>query len=484
MDLELLKRNLRGPCGIQEDMLVVVGVSGGPDSQSLLHALAALGQPLVAAHLDHCLRPESAADARSASKAAHQLGLTFITDQRDVGKLASIAKLSIEAAARRARYEFLFKIARQHNAGGVAVAHTADDLVETVLLHLLRGSGLRGLRGLVYRNVLPEWDQRLPIIRPLLDTWRAEIEDYCREHDLETVLDESNRDTKFARNRIRHELLPNLETYNPQVKQTLWRMARSLDGDWETLQGVVGDALAACQEDAENGYVALSLPALRKMEQGPLRLVLRAALDELLPGLPNLGFDLTEQMVNYVSAPPGSRQADLTKVISLHFESEQLIIARSDCLPPMKDAPQMVNEEVLSLPVPGQVELGEGWLLTSERVTMAEADEQRRKASDDPWQAWMDADTLELPLQVHPRRSGDRFKPYGMKGRSTSLKDFYINIKLPRRARSGWPVIYSDEQTAWIPGYRIAHPYRLRAETKRVIHLRLFQPVESFRFPG
>jgi tRNA(Ile)-lysidine synthase len=475
MDPGLLERNLRGPCGITAETLVVVGLSGGPDSLSLMHGLAALGQPLVAAHLDHGLRPESAADARAASKSANQLGLTFISDQRDVSRLAEIAKLSIEAAARRARYEFLFKVARQFSAGAVAVAHNADDLVETVLMHLLRGTGLRGLRGLAYRNVLQEWDDKLPIIRPLLDTWRVEIEDYCREHDLRPVLDASNHDVTFFRNRIRHELLPNMETYNPQVRQAIWRMARSLEGDWEILQTVTADALAACLEDAGAGYVVLSLPALQEMEQGALWRVLRAALDELLPGLPDLGFELIDQISGYVTVPPGSGQAILTHELSLNVENEQLIFARRGCLPPVKNAPQMAEDYVARLPVPGRVELGGGWLLTSERITMGEADQQRLQGCDDPWQAWMDGGSLELPLQVRTRRAGDRFKPYGMNGRSTSLKDFYINIKLPRRARQGWPVVCSDLETAWIPGYRVAHSYRLRVETEEVIHLHLFQ---------
>lgn len=475
MDPELLERNLRGPCGIDAGMLVVVGVSGGPDSICLMHALAALGQPLVVAHLNHGLRPESAADARAASRSANQLGLTFISDQRDVRKLAQISRLSIEAAARRARYEFLFKIARQHNASAVAAAHTANDLVETVLLHLLRGSGLRGLRGLAYRNVVKEWNARLPIIRPLLDTWRVEVENYCRAHDLQPVLDASNSDTNFARNRIRHELLPYLETYNPQVKQALWRMARSLDGDWDILQAAVGRTLTACLEDAGNDYLVLSLPALQQMAPGSLRRVLRAALDELLPGLPDLGFKMIEQILGYVSAPPLSGQANLTDDLSIHFESERLALARNGCLPPVGDIPQIGADNVLLLPAVGRVELGGGWLLTSERITMDEADRQRLMGRDDPWQAWMDDGVLELPLQVRARRLGDRFKPYGMKGRSTSLKDFYINIKLPRRARQGWPLVCSDTELAWIPGYRVAHPYRLRDETAAVIHLHLFR---------
>ena len=151
---------------------------------------------------------------------AEERGLSFVLGCTDVSALAEEQKLSIEEAARVARYRFLFEQARQLKAQAVAVAHNADDQVETVLMHLLRGAGLGGLKGMPYRAILPVWDEAIPLVRPLLGVWRSEIEVYCRQHSLEPIEDASNQDTTFFRNRLRHQLLPTLQEYNPQGQRT------------------------------------------------------------------------------------------------------------------------------------------------------------------------------------------------------------------------------------------------------------------------
>ena len=136
-------------------------------------------------------------------------------------------KLSLEEAARILRYRFLFAQARSEGAEVVAVGHTADDQVETVLMHFLRGAGLPGLKGMAGRTILPEFDPKIPLVRPILHLWRSETEAYCQEHGLQPVYDPSNRDETYFRNRLRHSLIPELEKYNPRFKNTLAAHRRS-----------------------------------------------------------------------------------------------------------------------------------------------------------------------------------------------------------------------------------------------------------------
>ncbi len=163
--------------------------------------------------------PSSSADAQYVGEIAASMQIPFYTSREDIGAYADRHMLSIEEAARVVRYRFLFEQATRCQAQAVAVGHTADDQVETILMHLLRGSGIAGLKGMVAYSLPNPWSREIPLIRPLLATWRQEIETYLRSTALQPLQDASNRDTRFFRNRLRHELVPFLEQYNPNLRQ-------------------------------------------------------------------------------------------------------------------------------------------------------------------------------------------------------------------------------------------------------------------------
>src|SRR5579859_7521446 len=246
---------------------VVIGVSGGPDSLGLLDLLHTLapghGLALHVAHLNHNLRPEAAAEADFVQAEAQRRGVGHFSETVDVAAAAAASKQSIETAARGLRYDFFARVARRAGARLVAVAHTADDQAETVLMHLLRGSGLRGLRGMLLKRVLgqivglaaaprktdPAPPERQPLelphppvlylIRPLLAITRAEVVEYCAAQHLEPRFDRSNSDVRYFRNRVRHELLPMLKGYNPNLPAVLARLGASTAGDYEIWQEAV-----------------------------------------------------------------------------------------------------------------------------------------------------------------------------------------------------------------------------------------------------
>ncbi|MBC7811525.1 MAG: tRNA lysidine(34) synthetase TilS, partial [Burkholderiales bacterium] len=227
---------------IEADSVLVVGVSGGADSLALLHILNGLRERLDirlhVATLDHGLRAEvSAADAEFVRQLAEAWGLPVTVGYKDVPTLMKTWRIGIEAAARRARYDFLAKVARDVSANHIAVAHHADDQAETVLMRILRGTGLRGLGGMAVSAPLPEHSD-LTLLRPMLKVSRADIEAYCREHDLQPREDATNRDTTYTRNRLRHETIPLLEQVYPGVKRALTQLAdiAAMDDDYLELQ--------------------------------------------------------------------------------------------------------------------------------------------------------------------------------------------------------------------------------------------------------
>lgn len=468
---------LQTECGLEPGRPLVAGVSGGPDSLCLLDILHRLGYAPVVAHFDHQLRPDSGQDAARVALVAENYGLPFILGSLDVAGFAREHKLSIEEAARIARYRFLFETARQQSAQAVAVAHTADDQVETVLMHLLRGAGLSGLKGMAYRSEMPGWDSgmcgQIPLVRPLLGAWRSEIVDYCQERRLEPAHDPSNSDLTFFRNRLRHELIPTLGLYNPRVKEALWRMAQVLAGDQAVLEEVTLQAWQRCLSGQGAGYVMLSLGELRGLSLGLQRGVLRMAIECLRPDLRDIDFASVDRAAGWVSQPPHTGQADLVSGLSLYFENERLFVMEAGASLEEGDWPLLLGgEETFVISVPGSLSLENGWGISCEAIDF-KGWEGLSSLRGNPYHAWLDASALSLPLYVRTPRPGERFEPLGMHGHSMKLSDFFINQGLPRRARPNWPLVCSGEQVAWVCGYRPAHPFRVSETTQSVVHLHL-----------
>jgi tRNA(Ile)-lysidine synthase len=275
-----VRRTIQSHDLLRPGSAVVAGVSGGPDSMALLHALAEIAPDLdlwlVVAHLDHRLRRGSARDAGFVRMAARALRLPFVSGRRDVGRLARSRRLSIEAAGRLARYSFLFRVARARGAAAVAVGHTRDDLAETVLFRLVRGAAAGGLSGIAPSRPLddplaPRRGRRFAValIRPLIERSRAEVEAYLRCRRIRPLRDPSNRSPAHARNRIRRELLPLLERrFNPAVRDALARAATALAEDDACLETLAAAALPRAGR-------AVSLAALRRVPLAIRRRALR-----------------------------------------------------------------------------------------------------------------------------------------------------------------------------------------------------------------
>ena len=466
--LDSMSSVLRDECGLVAGRPVLAGVSGGPDSLCLLDVLCSAGYDVVVAHFNHRLRPEAEREQAAVAGLARRLGLAFVSDSADVRLAAETEGLSIEEAARALRYRFLFATAREHDAQAVAVGHTADDQVETVLMHFLRGAGLAGLKGMTARTLLPAIDADVPLVRPLLGWWHKDTQTYCRKHGLQPHNDPSNQDTAYFRNRLRHTLIPELEKYSPQLKATLLRSARALQGDYAVLQEVIDRAWCEVAAGSGSGWAGFDAAGLAQLSPGLRRDLIRRAAEALRPGDRDLGFEALERAAAFAGGQAGG-PVDLVNGLYLFREGGRLYLAACAADLPTADWPQVEGES--ALPVPGHLDFGL-WRLSAGEDAAPDALE-RACSNADPFQAWLDADRAAGGLRVRNAAPGARLQPLGMKGQSLKISDLFVNVKLPRRARQKWPVVYVGDLPAWVPGFRLAEPFKVTDRTRQVIRLRL-----------
>lgn len=470
--LEKLKDILREDCQLDPHQPIVVGVSGGPDSLCVLDLIHRSGYSPIVAHFNHKLRPEADQEAEIIQQLAEIRGLPFTAGKGEVLKLAEAGGQSIEEAARNARYRFMFATAEEIGAQAVVVGHSADDQVETVLMHLLRGSGMGGLSGMATRILPNPWSELIPLVRPLLGLWRDEILQYCQEQGFEPIIDVTNQDLTYFRNRIRHELIPILESYNPSIQKVLWRTAEVLQGDTELVNQLVDSAWEECLLSEGPGYVAIDSHRGSQYPLGLQRQIIRRAISYLRPGLRDIGFNAVEQGREYLGDSQTPAEIDLIAGLKLLSEPGRLWVAEWEADLPSSDWPQVLGGEI-SLTIPGVIDLEGGWQLTVENVRNIKFVNSQTRRNPDPFQVWLDLNSIQAPLLVRARREGDRFQPLGMDGHSIKLSDLMINEKLPRRARVDWPLVCCAEQIVWVPGYRLAHPFRVSETTTEALKMKL-----------
>lgn len=463
--------------------VVVVGVSGGADSIVLLHILLRLQGDLDirvhGAHLNHRIRGEEAdADQAFVERLAERWGVPLTVGSADVPALARERKLAIEEAARQARYTFLLHTAREVGARTVAVAHHADDQAETVLMHFLRGAGLAGMRGILSVSDLTRLRMGAPdellrggavlLVRPLLEVSKADILAYCRDNGLEFRFDRSNLDQTLFRNRLRHDLLPTLETYNPNIRQVLRRAAAVAADDYALLAHEVRKAWSKVRTAEGEGWMEFDLKRWRGLHRSLQRGVLREAIRRLRQGLRNINWIHVENALDVLTRTD-TGAATLPQGLVAVARYGRFYVAEESMIPP-PPVPQLAGEP-LPVPLPGALALPDGrWVL--ETQVLATVPEQAWH-NPDPWQAWLDLDAIgENPI-LRPRQPGDTFAPLGMGGRLKRLNEFMINAKVPREWRANWPLLCDGSRILWVAGLRVDERAAITEATRRVLWVRL-----------
>ncbi len=442
---------------------VLVAVSGGADSVALAYALHFLWRQhrvsITLAHLNHRIRGRAAdRDAAFVSELAWRLGLNCVQGRADVPFIARKRGISLEMAARESRYDFLEQTAREIGANCIATAHTADDQVETVLLKLTRGAGPQGVSGIPYCA-----DRRgLRVIRPCRDVSHAEAVRFLRRHGLIWREDKSNLDMTFLRNRVRHQVLPLLESkLNPQVRRAILRTAELLREENEWLDSIARGLWGECAEGAKRDK--LNVEKLNGLPLAARRRVLRLWLVAGGVDADQLGFETIENIERLLVAPRGTKAVPVSGAHRVVRCYKNLTLE--------KQAAEAAGSFSEKIAVPGETVLpGRGLRIVAKWATGV-IRERGGRAGDLPAAASLGADAVgRSAILVRSWKAGDRMKPFGMTG-SCKLQDLFVDQKVPRASRERVPVFECRGEIVWIPGYRIARGWEVKGSRAKALHI-------------
>lgn len=434
---------------------VLAACSGGPDSLALVHVLAALadefGFSLAVAHVNHGMRgAESDADAAFVGEFCAALGLPFYQTKVDMAGFAAAHGLNKQEAGRLLRYRYLRQTAAELGGALIATGHHRGDQAETVLLSLFRGAGSAGMAGMK--------PSEGGIIRPLLAVERAAIDVYCRDNGLTPRLDKSNLKTDYRRNFLRLELMPLIEReINPNVVETLCRAAEVIGDEHELVAGLARAAWPQVVSDTEDG-LALDCGQLEKLDAALRRELARQAIEKKRGGLKGISFFHVEKLLEKAINGRAGSVLELPGGLVARRDYGKIILTEPATPHAGIEPPGVV------LTVPGDTPVPALGLIV--RAELAES----RPENVGPGSAVFDWEELSPPLFVRTRKEGDRFRPAGGAG-GKKLKEFFIDIKVPRRQRDGVPVFTDSRGIIWLGGFRQAEHGRTGRATAKFLQL-------------
>jgi tRNA(Ile)-lysidine synthase len=434
---------------------VLVAVSGGPDSVALLHLLHRLqphlGLDLGVAHFDHGLRgAQSREEAGFVAALAQSLSLPYSPGQGDTRELARGERLSLQMAARRLRLRFLKDTCRGQGFQKLALGHTANDQVELFVLRLLRGAGPEGLRGML--STTPEG-----LVRPLLAVGKAVILEWLRRENLPYRQDPSNLKRDYLRNRVRLDLLPRLQHYNPRLPEAVWRAQALLQEQESLLAPAVSRALEEVAEARGPDLHRLNLPRFSSLPLALQKLVLRSIIQKFSEEYPLSAAQMAEVLA-LAQAERSGGQISLGTCRVARAGGELHIFSRLPA--PFRESGRLPAS-------PGNFESGGwNWHLAS-RPYLPEA-----PLPKEPHLAWLDQDQVQFPLEIRHFQPGDRFWGTGAAG-PRKLQDLLVDSKIPRWLRPYLPLVVCPGRIVWVAGLRVAEAAKLTAGSRNLLEIEL-----------
>ena len=449
-----------------------MAVSGGPDSVALAHLLLTLAveyslRPAIA-HLNHCLRgSDSDHDAEFVIALARQLGVPVYAERKDVLAFQRSRRLSLEEAGRRIRYDFFDAVSAKYGFNKIALGHHSDDNAELVLLNLLRGSGPLGLSG-----IAPVRAGK--IVRPLIHLRRSEIINYLAEKNLPYVTDASNTDPAFIRNKIRHHLIPELQTaYNPRIIETLNRLGEILGAEDRWFDNTLEPIFEQCVSFRANQKISLALPAFIQLPKAVKRRVIRKAILCVKKDLRRITLLHVDAILHLIDKGRVTGRLNLPDGVLVARNTVELTIVKRNKVRKQQDCRVLQTASTnyqYTIAAAGTVFIREADV----SITLCEID-----ADDVPdfketgaHIAFFDLDRLLFPLLIRNLRPGDRFSPLGVNG-TQKVKKYFINHKIPGAQRRKCPLLLSGGNIIWIAGHRIDNAVKVNRQTRRVLKAEL-----------
>lgn len=425
---------------LAHDKPVIVGVSGGTDSVVLLHILVSLGYSCIIAHCNFHLRmEESDRDEHFVRKLALLYKVPFYFIDFDTVRYAEEAKISIEMAARDLRYGWFEELRQKLNAQAVAVAHHADDNIETMLLNLIRGTGIRGMKGIPNRNK--------NIVRPLLFLSRRRLENYLQLHKIDHIEDSSNAEVEFKRNKIRNEVLPLLEEINPSIRETLYNTRQNFEGSLKIYQQAI-ESIRKQIVHKQSGVVKMEIELILRQED------ISTIMYELL-----YEYDFTPAVIEQIT-----EQLNAASGKVFYSETHRLIKDRKYLIISAKDTEKQNSIFISQEDIDTNTVVG----LTLKKQSV----DSNFVVSKEKKRIHVDASKLTFPLQIRPWQEGDSFIPYGMKQRK-KVSDFFIDNKFSLLDKEQTLLLVSGDKIVWIIGHRMDDRFKVTNETSEVIELKI-----------
>jgi tRNA(Ile)-lysidine synthase len=452
---------------------VLVGVSGGPDSITLLKVLLSFKKKynlsIFIAHLNHMLRgKESDEDSYFVESLAKKLNLHCEIGHCNLPKIMQKEKLTLEEAARKYRYEFYLETTQKLGANKIALGHNADDQVETVLMRLLRGSGVEGLMG-----IPPVRDN---IIRPLIECSRREIEEYCREHKIKYRIDSSNKKAMYFRNKIRIKLLPLLsKNYNKNIKNVILRQQKIISEVSEYLQQETELLFRKIAKVEGQEKVIIDLKKMSPLPLALKRRIIRKSIKIVKGNLYSISFEHNNRILKLTKYKLGEKEIYLPGDLRIKKSYNNLIIYKTKSFEDKTGELSVSWEYAIS--IPGQIEI-EPLGLEIETKFLDNKDTKHslyynRKKFNLEFIELIDYDKVTLPLKLTNRRLGDKFYPLKMRG-TKKVKEFFIDNKVPQYYRNSIPLLVDNEgKIIWIIGMRLDDRVKITSETTKVLYIKV-----------
>ena len=447
--IDKFKETVKNHRLINDGDTIIVGASGGPDSQFLIYMLKNLSEEIdfkiILAHLNHLHRKQASEDENLVVKTADALNLDYKLRQRSMDDLARKLKISPEDAGRRLRYEFFNELAAKYPKAKIAVAHTKDDQAETVLMRIIRGTGLDGIRAMDYKNE--------NIIRPILDIRKSELLAFLDSKGICYAIDHTNFESDYTRNKIRLDILPKIRELNPNITDQLFRLAELARDDLRIIEQKIDD-LYENFVDIKGDGLYFDKNVFEKQSKPIQQRLLRRAILDLKGELKDISKENIDDFLKLIKLSNGKKIIKADIIFEKTYKNYRLGFAKKE---KMKDELAFVGEN--------QSINFNGIKIKTSIIKVSQYRKAKNKLVGN-----FDYDKLNFPLKVRYRQKGDTFIPLGL-GKSKKLKDFFTDQKIDRDKRDYIPLILSDDKIVWICGQRMSDEFKVEKDTKKILNI-------------